>query len=67
MKDLGIITRIGGPILERPTGSLFEAQRIPFRTEVLVDGESAILRLTFNAAKALKKELETYLTMRGEP
>ena len=64
MKDLGIITRIGGPILERPTGSLFEAQRIP---EVLVDGESAMLRLTFNAAKVLKKELETYLKMRGEP
>jgi hypothetical protein len=67
MKDLGIITRIGGPILEGPTGSLFEAQRIPFRTEVLVDGESAMLRLTFNAAKVLKKELETYLKMRGEP
>jgi hypothetical protein len=35
MKDLGIITRIGGPIADRATGSLFEAQRIPFRTEVL--------------------------------
>jgi hypothetical protein len=67
MKDLGIITRIGGPIADMPTGSLFEAQRIPFRTEVLVDGESATLRLTFNAAKVLKKELETYLKNRGEP
>ena len=66
MKDLGTITRIGGPIADRPTGSLFGAQRIPFRTEVLVDGESAMLRLTFNAAKVLKNELETYLKMRGE-
>ena len=66
MKDLGIITRIGGPIAERPTESLFGAQRIPFRTEVLVEGESAILRLTFNAAKVLKKELDTYLKNRGE-
>jgi hypothetical protein len=67
MKDLGIITRIGGPIADMPTGSLFEAQRIPFRTEVLVDGEPAILRLSFNAAKVLKSELETYLKNRGEP
>jgi hypothetical protein len=67
MKDLGIITRIGDPIADRPTESLFEAQRITFRTEVLVDGESAMLRLTFDAAKVLKKELETYLKLRGEP
>jgi hypothetical protein len=66
MKDLGMITRIGGPVADMPTGGLFGAQRIPFRTEVLVEGESAILRLTFNAAKVLKKELDTYLKNRGE-
>jgi hypothetical protein len=49
-----------------PNSELVRLSRTSIADEMLVDGESAMLRLTFNAAKVLKNELETYLKMRGE-
>jgi hypothetical protein len=65
MKDLGMITRIGAPIVGRPTRGAVQPRLIPFRSEVQIGNEAAILSLTFDAAKSLKRELETYLRLRG--
>jgi hypothetical protein len=63
MKHFSMITKIGGPIVERSASGSNEG--IPFRTEVQTADGPAVLSLTPNAAAELKKELETYLRLRG--